>query len=158
MRDIDGTAGPRCPRRTRETPGETSDTTKSGAVFYLIPPADRTQKWSRFSFTTSRPPTACAGWDSNGSFDLVVLPLHGAATGRTRAKASYAGLPLPTTQAGLENHMVDDNLHASHNFEWHNGIATRRTKCCSAAWRALFAPARKGEQLEPPTNLQQPAR
>ncbi|MBT4226480.1 MAG: hypothetical protein HOD74_02825, partial [Verrucomicrobia bacterium] len=46
VRDIDGDGKAEIAAGAQWNPGETSDTAKSGAVFYLIPPADRTQKWT----------------------------------------------------------------------------------------------------------------
>src|SRR5947207_3647563 len=55
-----------------------SDTVNSGAVFYLIPPADRTQKWEPVELH-HEPTVHRMKWVKNeqGKFDLVVVPLHG---------------------------------------------------------------------------------
>ncbi len=55
------------------------DTEKSGAVFYLIPPADRTQKWEPVKFPSVEPTTHRMKWVRIGEkeWGLVVLPLHG---------------------------------------------------------------------------------
>lgn len=54
------------------------DTVGSGAVFYLIPPADRTQKWEPVKLA-HEPTTHRMKWVRNraGRYDLVVVPLHG---------------------------------------------------------------------------------
>jgi hypothetical protein len=54
------------------------DTVGSGAVFYLIPPADRTQKWEPVKLA-HEPTTHRMKWVRNraGRHDLVVVPLHG---------------------------------------------------------------------------------
>ncbi len=54
------------------------DTVNSGAVFYLIPPADRTQKWEPVKLA-HEPVTHRMKWVRNrgGRYDLVVVPLHG---------------------------------------------------------------------------------
>jgi len=54
------------------------DTVGSGAVFYLIPPTDRTQKWEPVKLT-HEPTTHRMKWVRNraGRYDLVVVPLHG---------------------------------------------------------------------------------
>src|ERR1041384_3291878 len=54
------------------------DTMNSGAVFYLVAPKDRTQKWE--AITLHHEPTVHRmKWVKNaeGKFDLVVVPLHG---------------------------------------------------------------------------------
>ena len=55
-----------------------SDTTNSGALFYLIPPADRTQKWEPVTLP-HEPTVHRIRWLKNaaGKFDLVSVPLHG---------------------------------------------------------------------------------
>ena len=54
-----------------------ADTVGSGAVFYLIPPADRTQKWEPVKLT-HEPTTHRMKWVRNraGRHDLVVLAYH----------------------------------------------------------------------------------
>lgn len=54
------------------------DTVNSGAVFYLIPPADRTQRWEPVRLP-HEPTVHRMRWirDSMGQFSLVVVPLHG---------------------------------------------------------------------------------
>src|SRR6266446_5391270 len=55
-----------------------SDTVDSGAVFYLIAPNDRTQKWEPVELP-HEPTVHRMRWvkTANGRFDLVVVPLHG---------------------------------------------------------------------------------
>ena len=59
-------------------PSETSDSTKSGAVFYLIRPKDPTQRWEPVRLphevTTHRMRWAKVGAND---YQLVVVPLHG---------------------------------------------------------------------------------
>src|SRR5436190_8833249 len=55
-----------------------NDTVNSGAVFYLIPPKDRTQKWDPVELP-HEPTVHRMRWmrNSSGKFELVVAPLHG---------------------------------------------------------------------------------
>src|SRR5262245_11278575 len=55
------------------------DTVNSGAVFYLIPPKDRTQKWEPLKFPSVEPTTHRMKWIRLGEkeWGLVVVPLHG---------------------------------------------------------------------------------
>ena len=78
VHDIDGDGKAEIAAGAQWNPGETSDTSKSGAVFYLIPPADRTQKWTPVQLE-HEPTTHRMRWFATptGKFDLVVLPLHG---------------------------------------------------------------------------------
>ena len=59
-------------------PSETGDDKKSGAVFYLIPPEDRTQLWKAVQLY-HEPTIHRMRWikSSEGKYYLAVLPLHG---------------------------------------------------------------------------------
>ncbi|MDP6891902.1 MAG: FG-GAP and VCBS repeat-containing protein [Verrucomicrobiota bacterium] len=120
VRDIDGDGKAEIAVGAQWNPGETSDESKSGAVFYLIPPLDRTDKWTPVQLQ-HEPTTHRMRWieTPNGEFDLVVLPLHGRGNKankgegvRTLAyhKPSDPKQPWKTT-------LVDGNMHASHNFD-----------------------------------------
>src|SRR4051812_2835764 len=54
------------------------DTVNSGAVFYLIPPQDRREKWQPIELP-HEPTVHRMRWvkDAAGKFNLVVAPLHG---------------------------------------------------------------------------------
>src|SRR4030095_13485684 len=68
------------------------DTMNSGAVFYLIPPEDRTQKWEPVKL--HHEPTVHRiklVQNADGKFDLVVVPLHGRGN---NAKAEGAGAKI----------------------------------------------------------------
>ncbi|MBE7503444.1 MAG: VCBS repeat-containing protein [Verrucomicrobiales bacterium] len=97
-----------------------SDTTDSGAVFYLIAPSDRTQRWTPVRLP-HEPTVHRMRWVRNprDTYDLVVLPLHG----RGNQKGEGAGVrvlaygrpagptsPWPTV-------LIDDRLHLTHNFD-----------------------------------------
>ena len=120
VRDIDGDGRAEIAAGAQWNPGETTDTAKSGAVFYLIPPADRTQKWTPVQLH-HEPTTHRMRWFAtpSGSFDLVVLPLHGrgnrANKGESVRTLAYH-VPTDPKQA-WKTTLVDDNLHASHNFD-----------------------------------------
>ncbi|WP_395749901.1 FG-GAP repeat domain-containing protein [Prosthecobacter sp.] len=97
------------------------DTVGSGAVFYLIPPADRTQKWEPVKLT-HEPTTHRMKWVRNrgGRYDLVVVPLHGRGNDKN---AEGAGVRV------LAYHMPDDphkewnttlvqgTMHKTHNLD-----------------------------------------
>jgi len=104
-----------------------SDTVDSGAVFYLIPPKDRTQKWE--SVELSHEPTVHRmKWMQNdsGRFQLLVAPLHG----RGNKDGAGAGVrilayEMPSNPRGHWNtKLVSDSFHMTHNFElirWDKG-------------------------------------
>ena len=120
VRDIDGDGRAEIAAGAQWNPGETTDTAKSGAVFYLIPPADRTQKWTPVQLH-HEPTTHRMRWFEapNGSFDLVVLPLHGRGNRANKGEGVRTlayHLPADPKQA-WKTTLVDDTLHASHNFD-----------------------------------------
>ena len=106
-------------------PAETSDSTKSGAVFYLIRPQDPTQRWEPVRLphevTTHRMRWAKVG-DAN--YQLIVVPLHGLGNknGEGRGVRIW-GYEFPKNpRATWTRHLVDSTLHLTHNFEiWEDG-------------------------------------
>ena len=108
-----------------------SDTVNSGAVFYLIPPADRTQKWEPVELP-HEPTVHRMRWVKNGQgkFDLVVVPLHGrgnnpgAGTGDGAKILAYHKPANPKDPWTTE--VLDASLHKTHNFDpvqWDNDPA-----------------------------------
>jgi hypothetical protein len=97
-----------------------ADTVGSGAVFYLIPPADRTQRWEPVKLM-HEPTTHRMKWVRNraGRYDLVVVPLHG----RGNKNAEGAGVRvlayhMPDDPRQTWNTtLVHDAFHATHNLD-----------------------------------------
>lgn len=96
------------------------DTVNSGAVFYLVPPADRTQRWQPVQLE-HEPTVHRMRWVklASGKSALVVVPLHG----RGNKDGQGAGvrilayhMPLDVQQA-WPTELVDDSLHLTHNFD-----------------------------------------
>ena len=127
-----------------------ADTEKSGAVFYLIPPADRTQRWEPVKFPSVEPTTHRMRWlklekDEGGrmkdeakgnpasspiphpssfsSWGLVVVPLHG------RGNKNGEGAPVkvllyhkPADPKGeWKSEVIDESMHMTHNFDVQSG-------------------------------------
>ncbi len=99
------------------------DTEKSGAVFYLIPPADRTQRWEPVKFPSVEPTTHRMKWMrlEDGTWGLVVVPLHG------RGNKNGEGAPVkvllyhPPAQLNdpkgeWKSELIDGTMHMTHNF------------------------------------------
>jgi hypothetical protein len=120
VRDIDGDGKAEIAAGAQWNPGETSDTSKSGAVFYLIPPADRTQKWTPVQLE-HEPTTHRMRWFATptGKFDLVVLPLHGRGNkgGKGNGVRTLAYHKPSDAEAKWSTTVIDDRMHTSHNFE-----------------------------------------
>jgi len=96
------------------------DTENSGAVFYLTPPADRTQPWRPVALP-HEPTVHRMRWlrDAAGKWSLLVVPLHG----RGNKDGVGAGVKilqyLPPAKPGGDwtTRLLDDTLHKTHNFE-----------------------------------------
>jgi len=120
VRDIDGDGKAEIAAGAQWNPGETSDAAKSGAVFYLIPPADRTQKWTPVQLE-HEPTTHRMRWfeTPTGGHDLVVLPLHGRGNkGGKGDGVRTLAYHMPSDPKGIwGTTLLDGNMHMSHNFD-----------------------------------------
>lgn len=121
-RDIDGDGKCEIAVGAEWNPG---DTINSGAVFYLVPPADRTQKWEPVKFPQVEPTTHRMKWVRRGTkengqprYDLVVVPLHG----RGNKNGEGAGVKVLAYQMPADPHaewkteVVCNSMHMTHNF------------------------------------------
>ncbi|MFQ3169959.1 MAG: hypothetical protein ACI8QI_002542, partial [Limisphaerales bacterium] len=117
VRDIDGDGKAEIAAGAQWNPGETTDTTKSGAVFYLIPPADRTQKWTPVQLE-HEPTTHRMRWFATpaGTHNLVVLPLHGRGNkgGKGDGVRTLAYHKPSDAKAKWNTTVIDDRMHMSH--------------------------------------------
>jgi hypothetical protein len=99
-----------------------SDTLNSGAVFYLVPPADRTQRWTPVELP-HEPTVHRMRWLKNreGQFDLIVTPLHGrgnnpgAGTGDGVKILAYKKPADP--KAPWKTEVIDASFHKTHNID-----------------------------------------
>jgi hypothetical protein len=127
-RDIDGDGKCEIAVGAEWNPG---DTENSGAVFYLIPPANRTQQWTPVKLQ-HEPTVHRMRWvkNSEGKFDLVMLPLHGrgnkAATGEGEGVTALR-YKVPRDPSGTwAVEKIPTTLHKTHNFDpgqWDNDVA-----------------------------------
>ena len=119
-RDLDGDGKVEVAIGAGWNPAETSDTTKSGAVFYLNRPADPTQQWEAIRLphevTTHRMRWARLGKNNH---QLIVVPLHG----RHNKNGEGAGVRIwgyefPKDPRGpWPRHLIDSTMHMTHNLE-----------------------------------------
>lgn len=116
-RDIDGDGKCEIAAGAQWNPADTVD---SGAVFYLVPPADRTQPWKPVQLS-HEPTTHRMKWVRNqaGRYDLIVVPLHG----RGNKNGEGAGVrvlayhkPDDVTQP-WNTTLVTDAMHMTHNLD-----------------------------------------
>lgn len=119
-RDIDGDGKVEVAVGAQWNPSETTNLKESGAVFYLIPPADRTTLWEPINLhhevTIHR-----MHWvqDTDGLFQLIVLPLHGQDNKNGEGKAvKLIAFDVPQDKKGLWAYqLVDTGMHMTHNVE-----------------------------------------
>ncbi|MFK5924856.1 MAG: VCBS repeat-containing protein [Verrucomicrobiota bacterium] len=95
------------------------ETQKDGAVFYLIPPADRTQLWTPVKLY-NEPNTHRMHWikGADGQFTLAVKPLRG----RGSVEGVGPGLKMleyfkpADVKSEWKTQVIGDFTHLSHNF------------------------------------------
>ncbi|WP_026261809.1 FG-GAP repeat domain-containing protein [Spirosoma panaciterrae] len=126
-RDLDGDGRVEVAVGAGWNPAETDDSTKSGAVFYLVRPQDPTQRWEAIRLphevTTHRMRWAKVG----KNYQLIVVPLHGLHNRNGSGQGVRIwGYELPKNpRNSWKRHLVDSTMHLTHNFEvWEDGEAT----------------------------------
>src|SRR3954463_13412816 len=115
--DIDGDGKAEIAIGAEWNPG---DTENSGAVFYLIPPADRTQKWEAVKLP-HEPTVHRMRWVKNaqGKYDLVVVPLHGRGNKNGQGDGvKILAYKMPADPASpWSTEVLNEQLHMTHNFD-----------------------------------------
>ena len=119
-RDIDGDGKVEVAVGAQWNPSETKDNKKSGAVFYMVSPEDRTQPWEpvrlHHEVTIHR-----MQWvkKADGAFQLAVLPLHGEGNaGGEGAGVKLIIFDVPENRKGLwPFELVETNMHMTHNLQ-----------------------------------------
>jgi hypothetical protein len=96
-----------------------SDTVNSGALFYLIPPADRTQKWEPVALH-HEPTVHRIRWvkGPDGKHGLVSVPLHGRGNKNNEGagvKHQFYHVPRDV-KSEWKRTLIDEEMHLSHNF------------------------------------------
>ena len=99
------------------------DTEHSGAVFYLLPPADRTQRWEPVKFPSVEPTTHRMRWlkMEDGTWGLVVVPLHGRGNKNgegapVKVMLYHPPTPLNDPKGEWKSEVIDESMHMTHNF------------------------------------------
>jgi hypothetical protein len=98
------------------------DTRTSGALFFLRPPADRTQRWTPEPLP-HEPTVHRIRWarDAAGQVSLVSVPLHGRAndpaTGTGAGVRVHRYLPPPGGDGPWRQVLLHEALNKTHNFD-----------------------------------------
>ena len=115
--DIDGDGKAEIAVGANWNPG---DTDNSGSVHYLMPPEDRTQKWTPIALH-HEPTVHRMHWvkQENDEWNLAVLPLHGRGNrGGEGVGVKLLAYRVPENlQSRWETRLINDQLHMTHNFD-----------------------------------------
>jgi hypothetical protein len=147
-KDLDGDGKAEIAIGAQWNPGETDDPEKSGGVFYLIPPADRTQRWEPVKLH-HEPTVHRMHWvqTPSGAWELIVKPLHGRGN-RNNAGAGSRVFAYRKPANPRENWtltLVSDFTHASHNFHPIRWSDSPTHELLTAAKEGIFRFRREGE-------------
>jgi FG-GAP-like repeat len=100
------------------------DTEKSGAVFYLIAPEDRQQRWTPVKFPSVEPTTHRMRWIKldEKKWGLVVVPLHGRGNKNgegapVKVLLYHPPTPLNDPKGEWKSEVIDQSMHMTHNFD-----------------------------------------
>jgi hypothetical protein len=116
-RDIDGDGKCEIAVGAEWNPG---DTVNSGAVFYLVPPADRTQKWEAIKLP-HEPTVHRMRWvrAALNQHVLVMAPLHGRGNknGEGEGVRVLAYTKLMDPRGEWRTEVISNDMHLTHNFD-----------------------------------------
>jgi hypothetical protein len=139
--DIDGDGKAEIAVGAQWNPGETTNLEQSGAVFYLIPPADRTGRWEPVKLP-HEPTVHRMHWvmAPSGKWELIVKPLHGRGNVNSAGDGSrvYAYSMPADPKAPWTTSLVSDFTHASHNFHLINWDNDPEHELLTAAKEGVF--------------------
>jgi len=119
-RDLDGDGKVEVAVGAQWNPGETTDTSKSGSVHYLIRPQDPMRRWEAVELH-HEPTVHRMRWVKSADrfFYLLVLPLHGRGNKNGEGEAvKFIAYQFPKNPKDKWNMIVvDQSMHLTHNFD-----------------------------------------
>lgn len=119
-RDINGDGIVEVAVGAQWNPSETSDTSKSGSVHYLVRPNDPTQKWTPIALH-HEPTIHRMRWVkiAKDKYQLVVLPLHGRGNkGGEGLGVNIIAYEMPQDpRKNWKHSTIDASMHLTHNME-----------------------------------------
>ena len=126
-----------------------ADTVDSGAVFYLIPPRDRTAKWEPIRLP-HEPTVHRMRWMrmTPSTYELIVVPLHGRGNkdgqGAGVRILSYKKPADPRQEWSTE--LINDALHMTHNLDLPGWSGTAMPELLIAGREGIFLCQRRPER------------
>jgi hypothetical protein len=119
-RDVDGDGKVEVAVGAQWNPGETTDAAKSGAIFFLIRPADPAARWEPVRIEPHDPTTHRMHWVKTAAgWRIAVLPLHG--RGNKNGQGDPVRLqmiePPKDPKGEWKSAFVDTEMHLTHNFD-----------------------------------------
>jgi hypothetical protein len=125
--DLDGDGKVEIAAGAQWNPGETSDLAQSGAVFYLVRPAEAGAPWKPVALPHD-PTTHRMRWvPSPQGHELVVLPLHGignkdgAGENTVKVRAHRVDPAKAAEASAWTDGVLGAKLHVAHNFDFRDG-------------------------------------
>ncbi len=149
-RDVDGDGKAEIAVGAGWNPG---DTVGSGSLHYLVPPADRTTKWT-LSQLHHEPTIHRIRWikTTASRFDLVSVPLHGRGNRNAQGDGvKILAYKMPRNPGDKwETELIADHIHQTHNFDpvdW-DGNGTEEFLCAAKEGVFLFKRGQEKWQWE----------
>lgn len=117
-RDMDGDGKVEVAVGAQWNPSQTSDSTKSGSVHFLIRPNDLTSKWKSVRLRHEPTVHRMRWMKTNGKNYLVVLPLHGRNNkgGEGQGVRVYAYELPADVNSEWKMKLLSDDMHMTHNM------------------------------------------
>lgn len=122
-RDIDGDGMVEVAVGAQWNPSETSDTSISGSVHYLIRPTDPTQLWTAVPLH-HEPTVHRMRWvkTEESNYQLIVVPLHGRGNSNGKRKGARIlayEMDDNNPRGEWRHRVVDESMHLTHGLDVH---------------------------------------
>ncbi len=128
--DLDGDGKVEIAAGAQWNPGETSDLAQSGAVFYLVRPAEAGAPWKPVALPHDPTTHRMRFVPTGKGHELVVLPLHGignkdgAGENTVKVRAHRVDPAKAAEASAWTDGVLGAKLHVTHNFDFATGSST----------------------------------
>jgi hypothetical protein len=126
--DLDGDGKVEIAAGAQWNPGETSDLAQSGAVFYLVRPAEAGAPWKPVALPHDPTTHRMRFVPTGKGHELVVLPLHGignkdgAGENTVKVRAHRVDPAKAAEASAWTDGVLGAKLHVTHNFDFRDGF------------------------------------